>query len=193
VAGSRGSAGADGSFGAVDRFAAEARVEEAARARARRGSLGAQAEEEAGLRGVLVDLGERGATVCLELAAGRSVVGVVEQVAQDHVRVRAADGRAALLPLDVVQVVLPQEAADVVTGDRTIGSGAELRHVLHDLAGERTPVRVHLRGGTTVDGELRSVGADVLTLLVAADGRRRAHVPLGALAEVWPGVDLRDA
>jgi hypothetical protein len=198
VAGSRGSAetsttGGTGGFDAVDRFAAEARVQEAARARARRSSLGSQAEEEASLRGVLVDLGERAATVCLELAAGRTVVGVVEQVAEDHLQVRATDGRAVLVVLDVVQLVLPQGAGDAVTGAREVRSGSTLRHVLHDLAGGRAPVRVHLRSGATVDGELRSVGVDVLALEAAGDGRRRAHVPLGAVAEVWSGVDRGDA
>lgn len=185
-----GSQGSPSSFDAFDRFAADQRVQEAARARARRSSLEVQADEEATLRGVLLDLGERAAEVHLELDAGRALTGVVVHVGMDHLEVHARDGRTVFVALAAVHAVLPLDAGDAVRGTRTLspGSADTLHHVLHDLAGERSPVLVRLRSGATVEGELRSVGQDVATLLVDGQPRRRGHVSLGAVAEVWCSV-----
>ncbi|OWY58644.1 hypothetical protein B7486_78855, partial [cyanobacterium TDX16] len=64
-------------------------------------------------------------------------------------------------------------------------SARTLQHALHDLSAERPPVLVRLRSGATVEGELHSMGRDVATLVVDGRPRRRGHVSLAAVAEVW--------
>jgi hypothetical protein len=175
----------EATFGDVERFAAEARVDEAARTRARRASLVGQAEEEATLRGVLVDLGERAAVVRLELDAGRSVVGEVQRVGLDHVMVRTRDVEV-LVALSAVGAVLPEAAEHAVTGARAVHDDTNLRTALELLAADRPTVLLRLRSGATVQGELRAVGLDIVALVLDGTPRRRGAVSLGALAEVWP-------
>ena len=180
-----GSLGSPESFDALDRVVADERVHEAARARARRASLEVQAGEEATFRGVLVDLGERGAPLRFELDANRSTSGTVAQVGLDHVQVRTSDGRLVLVALDAMHAVLPVETRDAVVGDRATVSEHTLRHALDLRCGDRPWLLVRLRSGGTVEGELCAVGRDVVTLLVGPTGRR-GHIRLAAVAEVWP-------
>ena len=185
MAGPLGSRGSwDGSTERLAAEAAELRVEEGARARARRASLSGQAAEEASLRGVLVDLGERGATVRLELASGRSLVGRVRRIGAD-VAVVDLEGRdEVLVHLAAVAALVPHDGGDEVRGDRLVDAELTFAEALGWLVADRPSVQVHLRGGAALTGELVSVGADVAVVRLEGDRRRPAYVAVAAVAEV---------
>jgi len=173
-----------------DRFArwtAEARVEEAARARAREGWLRRQAEESASLAGVVADVLERGAPVTVHTRAGGRHAGVVRAVGSDVVVLGAGPGPGGevLVPLAAVTSLRAGPGDGPVVGDRPTGDGPTLVDLLADLAAERAAVRVVTVGGDAVAGELRAVGRDVL--VVAPSGGGAAYVALGAVAEVAVG------
>jgi hypothetical protein len=69
----------------LERWAADARIEAAARRRARERWLRQQAEEEATLAGVLIDLGEHGAEVVVHTRTGRVHRGLIGVVGADFV------------------------------------------------------------------------------------------------------------
>lgn len=172
-----------------DRFAAEVRTEAAALARGRRAALGERLVAAASLAGVLVDRGERGAPVVVQLLGGPARVGVVGRVGTDFVALDVGTGpggRAgeALVPLAAVAWVLPAEGEPPVAGDREVSASTDLIEALGLRAEDRPRVRVHTTTGETLSGELRSVGLDVVVLDLDDGARRRAHVALAALAEV---------
>jgi len=163
---------------------AELRVDDAARSRSRRSSLAGQALEEATLRGVLVDLGERGAALRLELVDGRGLVGQVHHLGADVATVHGADGQERLVALAAVVSATPQSDEHVVTGDRVVVSDLTLAEALGWLAGDRPRVHLHAAGGSIVAGELRSVGVDVATVLLEGRPRRPAYVALRSVTDV---------
>jgi hypothetical protein len=171
--------------GDLERWAADARAREAAEARVRERWLRAQAAEEASLAGVLVALAERRETVVLTTAPGRRHRGIVTGVGVDFVAIESPAGMATLVALGVVADVRVAEEARTVatTGDADGGAlGVRLADVLAQAAGQRPRVSVHA-GTASVVGELRSMGADVLT--VRADGDAGAvYVGLASLSEV---------
>lgn len=176
----------------LERWAAEARVDDAAASRARQRWLQRQAEEEGSLAGVLADLGDAGAPVRVHLRAGDPVVGVVQAVGEDVVAVAAARsaGRVALVALAAVASVRTAPGVGAVTGDRAVVSSLRLVDVLGGLAAERAPVRVVTAGGEVLAGETRWVGRDVLLLHTGAGagaGRAAAYLPVDALAVVVVG------
>ena len=76
----------------LERWAAEARVDDAARQRTRERWLLQQAEEGGRMAGVLCDLGERGTAVAVRTRAGRQHRGRVGAV-----RIRESDMARALV------------------------------------------------------------------------------------------------
>jgi hypothetical protein len=164
------------------RWLAEARVDEAAVARARERWLRQQAGEEATLVGVLLDLAERGSAVLVEVAGGRRHRATVTAVAEDFVALRTDQGTDALVAHGGVAAVSPLD--DVApTGDRPRPLDMTLHEALVALAGERRRVLVVGRDGSTRAGELTSVGRDVVVLR-ADGGPRHVYVPVGSIAEV---------
>jgi hypothetical protein len=179
----------------LERWAAEARVDEAARQRTRERWLLQQAEEGGRFTGVLCDLAERGTAVAVRTRAGRQHRGRVLAVGDDFVAVDtgssgAADGTdgsgAAFVALAAVSSVrVMPGSATAPTGDRAVRTGLRLAEVLAGLAAERERVRiVALDGGDAIAGSLRSVGLDVA--VVRLDGRdpATAYVPIPAITEL---------
>jgi hypothetical protein len=168
----------------IDRWAADARVDEAARRRTRERWLRQQAEEEGSLVGVLADVAERGAPASVHVRSGRQHRGEVWALGRDFVAVRsaAADVIIALTALTSVRT-RPGEAPTV--GDRRIATSLRLGDVLAELAAERaTALLVVGDGHDAVAGTLRSVGHDVVVVRLAGDPAGTAYVPLDAVAEV---------
>jgi hypothetical protein len=183
----------DGIGARLERWAADARVEVAARRRARERWLRQQAEEEATFAGVLVDLGEQGVEVAVGTRAGRTHRGRVGVVGADFVGLRPASGPPAgseiLVALATVTAVRIQAGARPVTGDRVVTSRLTLVEVITGLAAERERVVLVLAGGgEPVAGTLQSIGQDVVVVRLddAAAGSRpaTAYVALPAVAEV---------
>jgi hypothetical protein len=168
----------------IDRWAADARVDEAARVRARERWLRHQAEEEGSLAGVLADVAERGAAVALHVRGGRWHRGEIAALGSDFVALRSA-GADVIVALPAVTSVrtLPGDATTI--GDRSTGSSHRLVDVLAGLAVERAAVLLVLADGDdAVAGEAVWVGQDVVGVRVAGGAAVTAYVPVGAIAEV---------
>ncbi len=174
----------DGLAARIDRWAADARVDEAARLRARERWLRHQAEEEGSLAGVLADIAERGASVALHVRGGRRHRGEVAALGSDFVALRSA-GTDVIVALPAVTSVrtLPGEASTI--GDRSIGTSHRVVDVLAGLAAERAAVVLVLADrDEAVAGVVLWVGQDVVGVRVAGGAAVTAYVPVGAIVEV---------
>jgi hypothetical protein len=188
----------------LERWAAEVRVDHAARQRTQERWLRRQAAEEASLAGVLADLAERGEPVVVRTRAGRQHRGVVRAVGADFLALAAGDAAAGaaagagagasraadvLVALAAVASLRTGPGPAPATGDRpaAAGGGLRLADVLAGLAAERDRVVIaSLDGRDAVAGEIRAVGADVAVVRLEGGGGT-AYVPLGAVAEVTVG------
>jgi hypothetical protein len=158
---------------------ADAAVDDRRRARA----LAEQAAEEGTLVGVLVDLGERGSPVVVTTRGGRAHRGRVALVGRDLVVVVLEPRGVALVRTGAIGSVRTAPATTAVTGARTTHLEVGWVEALGVLAAERPRVQVGLAGGATAAGELRGVGADVVTLRLDGEGGR-AYLPVGATDDV---------
>lgn len=165
---------------ALERWAADAAVDEAARQRARQRWLRVQAEEEATAAGVLLDLAERSTTVSLDIGAQR-LRGRVVGLGDDFVAVHTETDQEVLVPTDAVEVIRGEPGAPDVVGDRAALLDVTLASVLVPLAAERPEVAIRTRSGTVVRGELRSAGTDVARLRVPGEPPTAAWVPVVAI------------
>jgi hypothetical protein len=168
----------------IDRWAADARVDEAARRRARERWLRQQAEEEGSLAGVLADVAEGGMPVAVHVRGGRRHRGEVRTLGSDFVALRSGDGDV-IVALDAVTSVRTSPGEASTIGDRSMATSLRLVDVLAGLAAERAAVSLVMAGGDdVVAGVLRSVGKDVVRVRVAGAPAATAYVPVGAIVEV---------
>jgi hypothetical protein len=167
----------------INRWAADARVDEAARARARERWLRQQAEEEGSLAGVLADVAERGAPVAVRVKGGRGHRGEVRAVGADFVALRSAGTDIMVALAAVTSVRMPPGAASTI-GDRSITTSLRLVDVMAGLTAERAAVLLVVAGDDAVSGELRSVGQDVVGVRLAGAPAVMAYIPVGAIIEV---------
>jgi hypothetical protein len=174
----------DGLAARIDRWAADTRVDEAARLRARERWLRHQAEEEGSLAGVLADVAERGASVALHVRGGRRHRGEIAALGADFIALRSAGADViVVLPAVTSLRTLPGEAPTI--GDRSIGTSHRLVDVLAGLAAERASVLLVLADGDeAVGGVVLWVGQDVVGVRVAGGAAVTAYVPVGAIVEV---------
>jgi hypothetical protein len=180
-----GGDGAGGLAARLERWAAEARVDEAARARSREWWLRRQAEEESTVTGVLADLREAGVTVTVHTRAGGRHSGAVRALGADFVALAAAaTGQDVVVALAALSSVRTRPGAPVVTGDRVVVATLHLVDVVAHLAAERERVRVVTVGGEAVTGVVRSVGGDVAVVRGVGDPPSVTYVPLAAIAEL---------
>lgn len=172
------------SFGArLDRWVAEARVDEAAVQRSRERWLREVADQEATLSGMLTDLAERRAGVTID-AGGRRHHGVIDAIGVDFVAVRVASGPDVLLASSAIQVLRTAPEVAAAAGDRMVTTDLRLADVLAELAADRERVRLLTSAGQAVAGVLRSVGRDVVVLRTDTAPPGTAYVPRGAIVEV---------
>lgn len=165
----------------LERWTAAAAVDEAARARIRARWLRIQAEEDASLAGALVDLTERGRPVMIEVR-DRRVRGRVVGVGGDFVAVRSDQDQQVLLPMQAIDVIHAEPGDTDARGDRPPLYETTLHAVLGPVAADRPHVAVMTYGGSTVRGQLRSAGRDVLRIRLDADPPSPTWVPLHAVA-----------
>jgi hypothetical protein len=175
-------------FGAaLERWAAEARVADAAERRARERWLARAAEEDATLVGVLTDLAERRLPVVVASCTGRRHQGAISAIGTDFVALRSAAGEQVLVSLEAIRSVRTAPQVGEAWGDRATRAGLDLAGALAGLAADRERVLVVTReGAEVVAGELRGAGRDVLVLRTEGAHGAVAYVPLGAVAEVHP-------
>jgi hypothetical protein len=176
---------AGGLDGRLERWAADVRVDEAARSRSRERWLRRQAEEETSVAGVLADLRDAGTAVAVRTQGG-SYQGIVRAVGADCVALTPVAGGPSevVVALDALDSVRTRPGAAQVVGDRRATPGSCLADVIVELADERATVQVVTRSGDVVAGEVASAGRDVVTLRTAARPPAVTYVPLAAVSEV---------
>ena len=173
--------GGTGTFDtALVRWAAEARVDEAARARVRARWLQIQAEQDASLAGVLVDLAERSRPVVLD-ALGQRLRGRVSGVGADFAVVASDRGQQVVIRFDTIDLALAEPGTRPVTGDRAALVDVTFDAVLGPLAADRPDVLVRTRAGGATRGTLQAVGADVVRMRVEAAPPLVAWVPVSSI------------
>lgn len=146
-------------------------ADEAARSRARTAWLARQAAEEGTFAGVLVDLAERGAAVVVHLHNGRRHRGRITLVGRDFCGLRTGAGRDVLVAERGLASVRTLPGDAVTVGDRPVRADLTFAETLAALADHRVRVlAVGHDGDDAVSGELRSVGADVLTVRLDGGG-----------------------
>lgn len=171
----------------IERWVADARAEEAAGERVRERWLRQQAEEEATFAGVLVDLAERQAVVTVTGVSGRRHQGRVAAVGADFVALRADSGRLTLLALASVARVRLAPLDRRVSGSPRQGnegsSEVTLAEVLAQAVAHRPRLSVHF-GADHLLGELRAVGADVVSISVDGQSAGLTYARLASVSEI---------
>jgi len=172
----------------IERWVADARADEAAGERVRERWLRQQAEEAGTFAGVLVDLAESSATVAVTVTAGRRYLGRIVAVGADFVALRGENGRLVLLTLAAVAQVRPAPPGRRVAGEAREVTAAPppdvtLADVLAQAVDGRPRLSVHL-AGDSLAGELRAVGADVLSVSVDGQVSRLAYARLASVSEI---------
>ena len=178
--------------GRLERWAADARVAEAARLRSRERWLRLQAEEESTVTGVLADLLEAGLPVTLHTRSGGRHGGTIRAVGADFVAMgpeggRGSLGREVVVALAAIASVRTRSGAADVLGDRRVVGRLRLAEVMAGLAADRSPVRVVTVDAGAITGVVRSVGQDVAVVRGAGDHAGTAYVPFAAISEIVVG------
>ncbi len=179
--------GGPSSFAArLHRWVAEARVDDAARQRARERWLREVAEQEATLPGVLADLAERRAGVSIAVGRRRHH-GLIDVIGADFVTLRTGGGTWVLLTMRALGVLRTAPSVEPTVGDRVVATELCLADVLVELALDRERVRLVTTSDDVVAGALRSVGHDVAVVRTDGDPPGSTYVALAAIAEVSTG------
>lgn len=163
---------------------AEVVVDEAAAQRARVRWLEQQAAEEGTFAGVLTDLAERGRPVVLHLGNGRTHRGAITLIGADVVGLRTAPDREVLVRQTAITTARTLPGEPLTIGDRHLVSDVSLHEAISVLADHRA--RVLLVGpdaSHVVNGELRAVGRDVVTVRLDGAGGT-AYVAVASLDEI---------
>ena len=168
-----------------DRFAADAREQEAVASRAREGWLRQAAGDDATLSGTLLDLAERGTAVLLTLRSGRRHRVAVWRVASDCIAVRHDDGRVSWLALDAIAVVAGEPGGRALpVSTRRVESEVTLSDVMADLVADQATVALFVADMTDAQrGRLVGGGRDVVRL-AAAGPAPEVVIAVQALSEV---------
>lgn len=176
--------GAGDLVAALDRWAAEMRVDDAARARSRERWLRQQAAEAASFAGVLFDLAERRRAVVLSTSDGERIRGHVEAIGVDFIAITNDQRRAVLVRIDAVAAVRARAGGAALASDRTVSVDLDLHQALDRLAADRPRLAVTTGDGDVIAGELRAVGRDLLTLRLDGDAADHLYVRLDAVRAV---------
>jgi len=183
-------------FQDVERWAAESRALDAVETRVRERWLRRQAEEEATFAGVLLAMAEREQPVVVTTTVAGRHVGPVEAVGADFVALRTPGGCTTVVTLESIVAVhgagmartgpRPSPAAGGRDGEGVAGGGhrpvmVTMAEVLAHGVGHRPRVQLQA-GGAQLVGELRSVGADVVTLLADGDPPKLVYLRLPSLS-----------
>ncbi len=179
--GGAGLLGDDALGRSLERWTAEALVDDAARTRVRARWLRIQAEEEASLHGTLIDLAERGRPVGLDIGTHR-LRGVLRGIGGDFVALRTDQDQHVLASIDAIDAVRGEPGGTDVRGDRSPLFDLELAAVLGPVAADRPSVLVRTTSGVSVRGELRSAGVDVVRIRPDGDPPTPTWVPIDRIA-----------
>ncbi len=165
----------------LHRLAAQTRADDAALARRRASGLARQAEEEATLGSVLLDLADRERPIVVQTTPGRSHRGWIHAVGADFVVLRDGDRADIMVHFGVVASVRTH-GGDVAVGDRPFTVGTALVSLVQSIAPLRPRVIAQSGTAPAVQGELRWAGKDVAAIRTHAGPV--AYVALGTLTEI---------
>ena len=168
----------------LERFAADARLDEAVSARARERWHRQLGNDELTLAGALLDLGERGDVALVTTTAGITHRGRIAASGEDFVSVELANGHHLLVPEWGLASV--RTAGIRPAGDRRPSDGRpRFAEVLLTLAEDRPRVSARFGfAGEAINGELVGVGPDV-AVVRAEDGTGTvSYLRLRSVAEV---------
>jgi hypothetical protein len=134
-----------------------------------------------------------GSAVRVETLGGEARTGTIARLGPDWLLLDD-DGHEHVLNLAAIRSVGGLGRASIIAGATggAVNARLGLRSALRGIARDRSPVRLHLRDGATLDATLDRVGADFVELARHAPGepRRRSEVrdvvlvPLDAVAIV---------
>ncbi len=174
----------DDNLAGLDRFAADARLDEAVAARARERWHRQLSSDELTLAGVLDDLGERADTVQVTTTAGVTHRGAITASGADFISVNVGNGHHLLVPEWGLASVRTSGARPA--GDRLpSATRPHFADVLLTLAAERP--RVSARLGVALDavnGELVGAGPDVAVVRSEDGSGNVSYLRLRSVAEV---------
>ena len=173
--------GGDGLGRALERWVADALVDDAAQRRVRERWMQIQAEEEASFAGTLLDLAERHRPVTLDVGDQR-LRGAIAGIGADFVVLRTDRGQHVIVRTDAIDAVRGEPGGVDVRGDRSAALDVTLAGVIGPIGADRPDVLVRTRSGVIVRGQLRSAGTDVLRLRVEGDPPTPTWVPLEQVA-----------
>jgi hypothetical protein len=133
-----------------------------------------------------------GSAVRITTVGGWLATGMLRRVSTDWVLVEELGGRevvvmvGALISLGGVRRM--SAAPDSLT---VVESRLGVRHLLRGIARDRSPVRIHARDGTVIDGTMDRLGSDYVEVAAHAPGepRRRAEVREVLLVAI-PGIAM---
>lgn len=162
----------------AERWLADARIDEAAKARSRERWLRQQAAEDATFAGILLTLVESNALVALSLTDDTDIEGCLVGLGADYVVSTGHAGRITYVATSAIGAVRPMAEAVVPAGKPHVPVARQLWQVIALEAGERPTVEVR-SGAAVVTGTLAAAGADVLTIAIA--GRVPVYVPLASV------------
>jgi hypothetical protein len=174
---------------ALTRWAAEAQVDEAARARSRERWLQKQAEEETTFVSVVADLAERDRAVLIQMANGRRHRGIIAVLGVDFVGVRTDTGIDVFVALDAIASVRSGPNDPAALSGRTVALQLLLSDAIIAMAEDRPRVTVATAADGVINSDLRSVGQDVITIRVDGDTRANIYVPIHAISEIATAID----
>jgi small nuclear ribonucleoprotein (snRNP)-like protein len=166
------------------RWSAEARVDHAARARARESWMRRQQIEETTFAGVLADLAERDRPVLLHTVSGRRVRGVLRAHGADFVALRTESAQVVLVRHHAIVAVRTQPHEPAALSGRSVSVTLSFFESLVALADDRPRVLIVTTGNETFAGDLHSVGVDVVTVRNDGQPATTFYVPLDAVLEV---------
>jgi hypothetical protein len=147
---------------ALEKWLAEVRTDEAARARSRVGALKAHAAEDATIVGVLADLLEREATVLLTTTHGRRHRGEVLIVGPDAVVLRLAEREWLVTRLATVASVR-MVGGDAVNGESPPSTTSRFSRILGAAAHPGEWLRLSV-GGEVLAGTVVTISSDIAIL-----------------------------
>jgi hypothetical protein len=167
----------------LNRWVADAQVDEAVAQRRRTAWLRRQDDEEVTLAGVLTDLGERGNPVVVTSATGRRHRGVIVAVGPDVIEVQITDGPLVLLALTALVSLRSHPDDEATRGERpSLTTGVTLAGALSRRAGDQGEVTVVAVNGDVASGIVLAIGRDVVTLRLDQGGV--VYLALSSVAEV---------
>jgi hypothetical protein len=162
-----------------------AKADDLALARTRERWLRQQATTSATVLGTLLDLAERGAAVSVGLLGGRRHDGVVLAIGLDVVLLAERDDRVAIA-LGAVTTFRPAPGAGgrAATGDRPAAVDIGFVELLARVVDDQPDVAISLVTGESMTGRLLAVGADVVSMRVAAGDDGVAYCSTSAVSSV---------